>query len=154
MPKNSASVARVRCRGRIWPAGPTGQRPRQRERSKVWQAGGVWPIGPARQRYTERAREAAKWGPGVGAVSPELGRTTDVKRVGWIGYRGPVRVSLFFFFFCFCFLFILKSKFWISNFVTNLYSTIWRYDSNMPWWDEFISLRIYFVLANISFSLF
>jgi hypothetical protein len=33
---------------------------------------------------------------------------------------GPRAISLFF---CFVFFFILKSKFWISNFVVNLYST-------------------------------
>jgi hypothetical protein len=43
-------------------------------------------------------REGAKWGPCVGAVLPELGRATDVKRVDRIGYKGPVRVSLFFLF--------------------------------------------------------
>jgi hypothetical protein len=50
-------------------------------------------------------------------VGPRKGK----QQMGRNGVLSPVRVRFAFFilfFFCFCFLFILKSKFWISNFVT------------------------------------
>jgi hypothetical protein len=83
---------------------------------------------PAVTSRPRRARSGRQVGPRRRRLFTHgLGRAGDIPWWAEKGFRAQLRTDplfFFFFLFCFCFLFILKSKFWISNFVTNLYSTI------------------------------